>query len=152
MAKKQSQKPAVTKKIKGESYDVIAKGKLQELRTALERKLERLSTEVSKGFARIDKRFVRIDDKFVETDQRLDFHDSQLSKIIDKLLEHDTKIESLQKNMATRADMEKIFLVLDKLVKDVEDIKQEQVCTTAWLKRHNYEILELQNYCGDKGS
>jgi DNA repair ATPase RecN len=79
--------------------------------------------EHSQKFVEHGKRFDEHDKRFDQLDKQVEFivlkvseHDKRLDIITDKLLEHDDRLDRIEKNMATKSDINKIMDTLDVLV------------------------------------
>jgi len=77
------------------------------------------------------------DKKFIEHDKRFDQIDGQIDFIVKKVSEHDERLERIETNMVTKADIGKITDTLDKLVGFAE--KTNQAVT---LLAHGLRIAE----------
>lgn len=56
-------------------------------------------------------------------------------KVIQKLVEHDDRLERIENAMMTKADGQKIMQTLDEVVIIVKKIREDHVFALEWLKR-----------------
>jgi len=74
----------------------------------------------------------------------LESHGEQLDLIAMKVVDHDEKLQQIKENMATRADIDNVTNILDRIVKLVEKKDQELTFVTHDMKNFEdrVEILE----------
>ena len=90
-----------------------------------------------KKFDQIDKRFDQIDKKLEAHDKRFDQVDKRFDFLAIKFLEHDERLDRIEADMATKTDLNKISITLDKLVQITEKKDQELTIAT-----HDMRIIE----------
>ena len=90
-----------------------------------------------KRFESIDKRFIEVDKRFDAIDKRLDNHDEQFQRVIGMLLEHDDRLDNIERTMATKNDINMIMNRLDEIVLVVKSTNQELTALT-----HNHRRLD----------
>ncbi len=91
--------------------------------------------EHDKRFDQIDKRFDQIDKRFDGIDHRIDRLDQRVDFIARKVLEHDTRLDRIEENMATKADIDRIMNTLDTLVGIFTKTDQELIFMGERVKR-----------------
>lgn len=94
-------------------------------------------------------------EKLIEHDGKFEEHDARFDRVYDKLLEHDTDIAWIKENMATKADLTKVFEALGKLMGITMANSQEitMMCVaverlTDKVEEHDVAIKELQHVVG----
>ena len=61
-------------------------------------------------------------------------------KIIQKLLEHDERLQLISENMATKADLREVIAGQDKMIGILKRLDQERVFTTEWIRRIEKDV------------
>lgn len=69
-------------------------------------------------------------------------------KVIDMLLDHETRLERIEENMATKADLRQIAQTQDEVLKLVKKIDQEMTMMVQHNQRVDTQILQLQQKVG----
>jgi hypothetical protein len=64
--------------------------------------------------------------------------------IINKLLEHDEKLSSIQDRMVTREDFHQLLQTEDQMMVILKRLDEERVFTTAWVKRIEHMVEEQE--------
>ncbi|MCR4277819.1 MAG: hypothetical protein NUV80_04690 [Candidatus Berkelbacteria bacterium] len=94
-------------------------------------------------FDAVDQRFDAVDQRFDAHDQRFDAVDQHLKEIGDRLRNHETRLMSIEENMATKSDLAElrnaIMNGLDKQMVILQRLDQERVVAT-----HRLDQLEAR--------
>lgn len=97
-----------------------------------------MSEEILKKLQEHDERFDAHDERFDKIDQVLDF-------LARKSVEHDDRIQRVEENMATKADIREISNTLDTLVKFSIKKDQELTMVTHGMRRHEDRIEHAES-------
>ena len=65
-------------------------------------------------------------------------------KVINKLIEHDEKLQHIGSDMATKDDMRNVLDTLDDIATIAKRIDQERIFTTEWVRRIQDEVEQHQ--------
>ncbi|HLD20389.1 MAG TPA: hypothetical protein VJB93_04050 [Patescibacteria group bacterium] len=87
-----------------------------------------MSEEIIKKLHEHDQRFDEHDKRFDQLDDRVDF-------IARKVLEHDDRLDRIEENMATKADIDRLMNTLDTLVGLFTKTDQELIFMGERVKR-----------------
>ncbi|MFA5062231.1 MAG: hypothetical protein WC526_03745 [Patescibacteria group bacterium] len=93
--------------------------------------------QIDKRFDQIDKKLEAHDKRFDQVDKRFDQVDKRFDFLAIKFLEHDERLDRIEADMATKTDLNKISITLDKLVQITEKKDQELTIAT-----HDMRIIE----------
>jgi len=96
-------------------------------------------------FASVDKRFDDIDRRFDAVDKRFDKAESSIDLLAIQMLKHEDRLDRIEENMATKADIREITGTLDKIVKLVEKRGQELTVTQDWMERTDKRVDTLES-------
>lgn len=65
-------------------------------------------------------------------------------KVIEMLLDHESRLERIEENMATKADLRQVIETQDEVLKFVKKIDTEMSAIVAHNKRVDSEFFELK--------
>ena len=82
-----------------------------------------------------DQKFDKIDKRFDEVDKRFDKVESSIDLLAVQMLKHEERLDRIEENMATKADINVITGTLDKILKMVERKDQELTVAQSWMSR-----------------
>ena len=63
-------------------------------------------------------------------------------RIFKKLVDHEEKLQSIEENMATKNDMNKVMTALDEVLVITRRLDQERIFTQSWIKRLEDNVKE----------
>ncbi len=67
-----------------------------------------------------------------------------LKKLLEKSLEHDHRLDSLEEKLGELPTRQEIFTRLDAMVKTLATLDQERIFTLQWLKRVDGEVVKVK--------
>jgi len=92
------------------------------------------------------------DEQFAKIGERLDDHDKKFDRVIKAVVDNKESLETIEENMATKDDTNKIMSTLDELVGLHKKTEQEQVMMGKQVKHNTAEIEKIKPLVGLESS
>lgn len=67
-------------------------------------------------------------------------------KILQKLVEHDERLDRIEQSMATKADIRDLHTVMDRALNILDRLDQERLFTVEWVKRIENDVEKIKKH------
>ena len=68
------------------------------------------------------------------------------SKVIEKLIEHDERLDRIEKNMVTKLEFHELTDTMDKAMVILQRLDQERVFTSEWIRRIEGDVQRIKEH------